>query len=182
MTTDAMFDAFVRHLEASDSGGFLRDDGGTFTVDGDYDLRGAFAAGLAALTPADEAAIRERVEKATEGPWTEGTFREHVPAIAHERNGLLVGHPKGAPICEMIQRPGLPEAEEADCDFIAHARTDVPALLDSNAALRGEVERLRAVLEDIDRRVLARSELYNSDVHMAGNLIDHIRAALRGET
>ncbi len=72
------------------------------------------------------AAIRARVEAATEGPWEACTWdameRPHV-STANQHNH---GH----------DLPFTP----SDAEFIAHAREDVPALLD-------EVERLTAALE-----------------------------------
>lgn len=72
--------------------------------------------------------IKERCEKATEGPWisfVEG--RDHTSG------------------CSFIRTSGddieLNGASTCDQDFIAHARQDVPALID-------EIFRLRKILED----------------------------------
>lgn len=79
-----------------------------------------------APTVPDLDAIRARVEAATPGPW-----------FAWSRGvGWLIGLDPDANQCI----PGgfrTDIAREADAEFIAHARTDVPALL-------AEVEQLRA--------------------------------------
>lgn len=61
--------------------------------------------------------IRERVEKATQGPWEdeyeadpEGVAYDRFISTADERIGLIW--------------------EQENADFVAHAREDVPALLD----------------------------------------------------
>lgn len=86
----------------------------------------------------DRGAIRARCEAATPGPWD--SYRPHpryrcyqVERVAPE--GHLAGD--GAVVaCEDVNA-----AENAD--FIAHARQDVPALLDALEAAEAEVERLR---------------------------------------
>ncbi len=79
------------------------------------------------------AAIRERCEKATEGPWTHKDAKVHAvnPRLADERT-----------IVDAI----------CDARFSAHARTDIPDLLD-------EVERLEAWRQESEtrRRELMRS-------------------------
>lgn len=83
------------------------------------------------------AQARERAEKATPGPWVfsdssdprgrKGEFRSASP-----HNGfMLVG----------------PWINDADAEFIAAARTDVPALCDALEAAHAEVERLRELAD-----------------------------------
>lgn len=85
------------------------------------------------------AAIRERAEKATEGPWL------HVGAVVCKAFG------------EEEEVAYLAEAEtgndEADGDFIAHAREDVPWVLAELAVVREERDRLREALEDARKRL-----------------------------
>ena len=80
------------------------------------------------MTDEELAAIRERAEKATPGPWfgegaevfTRGDASFNwIPTIYHGRS------------------PEQCRQQEQDAAFIAHARTDIPALL-------AQVERLRA--------------------------------------
>jgi len=75
--------------------------------------------------------IEERASKATPGPWT------------LDINYLVGFPPKTRPTGESIMlleetcRAGSAEADDANMEFIAHAREDVPALLE-------EVKRLQA--------------------------------------
>ena len=72
-------------------------------------------------------AIRKRAEKATEGPWKwDGDF-------TYKKRGML------EPLIWESDYKGI-GVEETDAEFIAHAREDIPALLD-------EVERLKTELD-----------------------------------
>lgn len=85
-------------------------------------------------------AIRARCEAATPGPWI---------ASEVEPRGLssvtAVGDNWGVFTKIGERKPRQYATPEADAAFIAHARTDIPALLD-------EVARLRAALECILQR------------------------------
>lgn len=70
--------------------------------------------------------IKKRCEAATPGPWR----RELIKVIAW----------KSHVICDLASTMGKYEPEEANAEFIAHAREDIPALL-------AEVARLRALQE-----------------------------------
>ena len=85
------------------------------------------------MTDAELQAIRQRCERATPGSWY------HGQNVKHEHN---VYGPQQEDITPAFadQNYGRPMVPE-DATFIAHARTDVPALL-------AEVERLRAALAD----------------------------------
>lgn len=90
-------------------------------------------------------AIRIRADKASKGPWEWDedylTFRKHgmlEPVIWAGRHGNII-------------------MEEADADFIANAREDIPALL-------AEVERLRKINEEYER---ALSQIAHGDTHVA---------------
>ena len=78
--------------------------------------------------------IRERLEKATPGPWCYGAGNSSVLCdvgiIDHKGFGILVN-------CGRSSGSETPE----DGDFIAHSRTDVPDLL---AALKQARENCRA--------------------------------------
>lgn len=86
----------------------------------------------AALSVEELEQISGRANRATPGPWV-------------ALDGGSFGHwwvtPDGNPskpyICPVVQQ-GLPDA-----DFIAHAREDVPRLLDALVAVQAENERLR---------------------------------------
>jgi hypothetical protein len=85
--------------------------------------------------PLDLDAIRARCEVATDGPWTtEG----EVARIESGEPGAW-----GDPVVDVVYLGhGASELHlsEEDAEFIAAARTDVPALI-------AEVERLRALLD-----------------------------------
>lgn len=79
------------------------------------------------MTDTELAAIRERCEAATEGPWEKITERwlgvwQDIRVVAFDGKYTICG-----------------DTAIADAEFIAAARTDVPALLD-------EVERMRGLL------------------------------------
>ena len=69
-------------------------------------------------------AIRQRVEAATPGPWAVSS-----PSSGH---GVTVGH-------RMILYATI-ELALPDAEFIAHARSDIPALLDEIALLRQQLK------------------------------------------
>ena len=100
------------------------------------------------MTDAELQAIRERAEKATPGPW------RHCYRRSYDGGGIYAGVPNHP--CETVNDrfddcdcSTLPvvlavESEylvgpDADGEFLAHARSDIPALL-------SEVYRLRAEL------------------------------------
>lgn len=89
-------------------------------------------------------AIRERAEKATEGPWNwDGDF-------TYTKRGML------EPLIWESEYKGI-GVEETDADFIAHSREDIPALL-------AEVERLQKQNEEYER---ALSQIAHGDTHVA---------------
>lgn len=100
----------------------------------------------------DLVAIRTRVDAATPPPWqTDGPFWVDPPGVqptemtAQTRSGVTAGPER------KLVAPGEWDTQDADMTFIAHARTDVPALCD-------EVETLRAALADVREWVQWRSE------------------------
>ena len=81
-------------------------------------------------------AIQGREAKATEGPWgVDG------PAQRGPGDSLAVYHVEDGGTVAYVQ-PSWDDAE-----FIAHARTDIPALLAEVEWLRADNERLRAALD-----------------------------------
>ena len=92
--------------------------------------------------------IKARAEAATEGPWAPQFWR------GQNQNGDY-----GEPMIFYNDGETLSylSAPNADVDFIAHARTDVPALV-------AEVERLRGRIEALHpREVIAAHEGYEED-------------------
>jgi hypothetical protein len=96
------------------------------------------------------AEIRERVEAATAGPWRHGTNPrfEDGPDWSWGATGTVATHESfGRPLETRVLSAEDPPENEADLDFIAHAREDVPyllALVESYAPL---VAAARTVIE-----------------------------------
>jgi hypothetical protein len=118
------------------------------------------------VTPDQLAAIRERCEAALEGPWMVDADNPQIVMAPDNPPSTFDGF--------LIARIISPDAAQvdADADFIAHARDDVPALL-------AEVERLRAVVDavrrDIPRLVAAQVECCGTCV---GGVIGDIKRTL----
>ena len=122
------------------------------------------------LTPADLAAIRERAEDSTPGPWDYDTV--DVPDVyfsdGNERHGyqsyvVYVDTPDGKTIVDAANSNGGTIEEEHDEDgvyawdetarrnaaFIAAARSDIPALLAHIDALTARVVELERETEQL---------------------------------
>lgn len=90
--------------------------------------------------------IRARADAATPGPWGVWTSMDNTRDILSEAE-----HP-AVPLAGLYGRDGSehPTAgEDADADFIAHARSDIPYLLDRLATSEQEAARLRERLAAI---------------------------------
>ena len=96
--------------------------------------------------------IQARADKATAGPW----FREYSDVVTARpdprdveegyedaRNSRVV---RGAPHLPKKDRQGI-----ADAEFIAHARTDIPALLAMVREQRAAIERVRELSDNAPR-------------------------------
>ena len=93
------------------------------------------------MTSLDLAAIRQRVEKATEGPWNTGfDYEKNDPIV------LAPGYIEHT-IDYTLTEGGL-EHGKADAEFIAHAREDIPALLDEIDRLNATIQRVRKIVTD----------------------------------
>jgi hypothetical protein len=86
------------------------------------------------MTPDELAAIRTRAATATRGPWT----HEWMKSTISSSEGLI------AMVVTFLRYPAsVATAQDNDhAAFIAHARTDVPALLDEVDRLQNFIERL----------------------------------------
>lgn len=94
----------------------------------------------AAMTDTELQAIAQRAEKATEGPWENcrGFVRSPVHGSEMTAPGFTV-----TTSCLWVAECRDGEAfynADANADFIAHARTDIPALLAEITRLRAQVE------------------------------------------
>lgn len=85
--------------------------------------------------------IRARCDVATPGPWLLGSWGDDVFSVQGDRSEGR----NWKPICR-VKRDDLPAGasqDHLDAAFIAHARQDIPSLLDDNERLEAENERLR---------------------------------------
>lgn len=110
-------------------------------------------------------AIRERVEKATGGPWTKDLY-------------YIVGQlPEGRPGGEVIGElratrwtgndPAYPNSQkEANADFVAHARRDIPDLLDALEEALGLLKEVPFQFEPL-LQDLSEEHYLDDDVHEA---------------
>ena len=78
--------------------------------------------------------IEARANTATEGPWEVNGPDQPWATISHGSDSILHAYEQHHPYCEGCEC-GDPRSEVAlsdeDAEFIAHARTDMPALLDA---------------------------------------------------
>jgi hypothetical protein len=119
-------------------------------------------------TRPDLDAIRARVDAATPGPWrTLGT------GVAGGDHWYVCDD--GQSLASIASNDGENEDQrEPDAEFIAHAREDIPALLDALAAERGRADEARRLLS-------TRVEASRLDVALAGSAalavaLDQVRA------
>ena len=92
--------------------------------------------------------IRDRVDKATPGPWTAEDANPHKP---HKRFAFYIPAIMSAP--SMPQYDGL---TEEDAEFIAHSRADVPRLI----GLVGEMAKvLEAAREEVREALLCSNSI-----------------------
>ena len=89
------------------------------------------------MTAADLDAIEQRAHAATEGPWE--MYRPHHASGFHSVIGGAGGTDNLAD-----------DVLEADAEFIAHARSDAPALLAEVRRLQAAGERVRALHRPVD--------------------------------
>jgi hypothetical protein len=109
------------------------------------------------MTPERLEEIEAGAKAATEGPWLEGGPYPGA-SVCIEVDGGSSGpdDPEPTtwePICVLDdRRDGEPHPQVlADRAFIAHAREDVPALIAEIRRLKGEVERLHGLLNDVSK-------------------------------
>lgn len=85
------------------------------------------------LTDTQLAAIRERAEKATAGPWI------YAPPTHMFDSCIVKGGENGGKV--IAYSPRSLDSDQANIRMCAHARTDVPALLETVDALKEEAEK-----------------------------------------
>jgi hypothetical protein len=119
--------------------------------------------------------IRERVRKATAGPWAWESIAEKSNEFAVGTAFNADGQPLSGRLPEgdwvedaVIERRGLIGMNEsghanfADADFIAHARTDIPFLL-------AQLETTASALSEQDEALTALKALYHELLYQVGN-------------
>lgn len=90
----------------------------------------------------DLVTIRASVDAASDGPWTAYALGRGSPET------VIEGGPRGEhTVAEIQPCADHPDLAAADGEFIAHARTDIPDLLDLVDSLQTELAQLRGVPE-----------------------------------
>jgi hypothetical protein len=82
------------------------------------------------LTAEELIEIRGRADEATQGPWS--VRHNYHYDDGDWRDSDIRCHPTGAVFGGIPQVLAYADLDEADAEFIAHARADVPRLLDEN--------------------------------------------------
>ncbi|MGW0904929.1 hypothetical protein [Streptomyces sp. NPDC002853] len=93
------------------------------------------------LSPQREAEIRNRIPSVYDGPWD----YQWDDSEGARYSGWVISYPTDNPLAGLVAE--VPDYGEQLADFIAHARTDVPALLAELAAVRAERDEARAEVE-----------------------------------
>lgn len=126
-------------------------------------------------TETTHAEIRARLDAATPGPW-------HGP---HEGELVCVSLGEYGWVCSGVQSPEYDVDSEqgmADAEFIAHAPTDIAALLTENDDLRVERDALTAGVNRLkEQRNLAHEALVVRERVLKGHIGDVARRANRAE-
>lgn len=124
----------------------------------------------------DLAAIKRRAEAATPGPWRDR------PSVHGNRFRYV--------LIDKAEEYSTLELQPNDARFIAHAREDIPALLDALSAAEAKVRELEAALRPIIEmpvdnaellRIRNKCECVEGDVkiwsRMLQTIVDAVRAA-----
>jgi uncharacterized protein YbaR (Trm112 family) len=117
------------------------------------------------LTQAELNEIKERAEKATQGPWG-----IDFPLLVCDQCGNTYEIVQS----DVFLAPVVAESKsEADAEFIAHAREDIPNLLDHIAELETEIERLDLFLQEIDTHIRSTPEPLPYIIETMRNYLDY---------
>lgn len=117
--------------------------------------------------PARIAAIRARVDEATDGPWR--VCRAEEISIVSEVGPVIVDQVCAESDEEIIDR-------DYDADFIAHAREDIPYLLDQLAQQAQEIQALRP-LQPPPRAWILTERWKNGSDHIEGIALTNAAAS-----
>ena len=101
------------------------------------------------VKPEELRAIRARLEKASDGPW----FVRRIPNSYDSQAGDRHTHPcvRGFRVPRRLYNLAWQQCE-ADAEFMAEARQDVPTLLTEVEHLRGMLRECHAALEELAQR------------------------------
>lgn len=132
---------------------------------------------MTALTPDDLARIEELAEKATPGPWNAGGYSDYPGDEGSAITAGAEGTMEERGIAYAVEYSWTtPESCKADAEFIAAARTAVPALV---AGVRSRDERIAELEAARDARVKAEALDLAADQAVVGRNGDLIAAWLR---
>lgn len=127
--------------------------------------------------------IEARANAATEGPWLAHDERSDLREENPDVNPMwVVAHmePNGVIWVRDIADIGGGEQDETDAEFIAHARTDVPALVAALREARAEVERLRTLADDnwrsLEREATEHARTQTAADRLLAEAAAHLRA------
>ena len=101
--------------------------------------------------------IKAREQAATKGPWKNG--------IGYDEDTRKKW------ICGLLTTRGKFEQENANADFIAHSRTDIPALIEQHEQDQKQISTLKKALE-LAGNVLSEKDGNSMEVNSARYLID----------
>ncbi len=100
--------------------------------------------------------IKARCEAATKGPWewdttTSAETQTLQTLLSDTASGLVIAPSVGVGFTESVIEIGLDVSAE-DRDFIAHSRTDIPALVEEVERLRDENRQIRKLADKRERK------------------------------
>jgi hypothetical protein len=87
--------------------------------------------------------IKARVDAATPGPWLSRTSSNWVDGKRTTTEYFVMREDDDVAVCADCVDPNTSKPSEANADFIAYAREDIPALLAEVERLQAENARLR---------------------------------------
>lgn len=118
--------------------------------------------------------IKARCDAATAGPWKrEGFGTLCYVSKTHGDKGMMICTPRLSSVLgDILPLETEPTQKTVDANFIAHARTDIPALVDGVEELQTENERLRSELIEAHWDQVQRGGRLNGDVWSSQCLSD----------
>lgn len=131
------------------------------------------------MTTLDLDAIQARADAATEGPWKVTDLSNHG-----HRGTLWVDIDRPADgsmtVAELTEADGVEVIwKTTDAEFIAHARTDIPALIAEVKALRGKVAEVEELAQQIAENAEVNWEQDNfgaGQVQVANQILDALQS------